>query len=175
MERVTNSTSLEEYCLKNIWDPLGLKGTTFKISSNEELSRKRAGMTFRNSDGTLTPGPHQARDIGAAICSGGSGLYGTGEDYARVLAELVNDGGILLQPETVKIMFSPQLPDPKYLQEAFDQSFNSPMRMAPNWEDPKAPVQYGLSFLINVHKTSSGRAAGSAQWSGAANTYWVCL
>ncbi|CZR50306.1 uncharacterized protein PAC_00178 [Phialocephala subalpina] len=172
------SSTLEGFKYPLLFEPgfgyvysAGLDWAGQMVTNPPSINQSAWGLT-KPPEGSLAPGTHQPRDIGADICSGGSGLYGTGTDYIRVLADIINDGGILLRPETVKEMFRPQLPDARYLQEAFNSSFASPMRMAPNWDNPTAAVQYGLSFLLNVHETSTGRAAGSAQWSGAANTYW---
>ena len=164
--------SLEDYCKLNIWEPLGLKDLTFRISSKADLLDRLVSMVSRQRDGLLVPAVHKPRDTNANVLSGGSGLYGSGVDYVRVLAEVINDGGVLLRSETVKEMFRPQLPNPKYVQEYFDTSAKGTTSLPPSWDSPTS-VQYGLSFLMNMNRTQLGRAPGSAQWSGMANTYWV--
>ncbi|PVH70028.1 beta-lactamase [Cadophora sp. DSE1049] len=173
IERVSGYSSLDEYFRENIWKPLGLKHTTFEVSSNKILLDNLVGVTLRKADGSLIPGVHVPRDIAAEINAGGAGLYGTASDFVRLVAEIVNDGGILLKPETVQEMFRPQFDDDRYLLDALHKSVAGiGLNISPNFTDPKMKIQHGLSFLINMEPMATGRPAGAGQYGGAANTFW---
>lgn len=175
VERVTKSSSLGEYFERNIWQPLGLEDTTFRVSKNPEMLQNLVELTMRKPDGTLVPGSHIPRDPNAEFESGGAGIYGTPSDFVRFVAEIVNDGGVLLKPATVHEMFTPQLKDDQYLHEALRKSCaGAGLNISPNFKDPKMKIQHGLSFLINMQPLSTGRPSGSGQYGGAANTFWVC-
>jgi len=70
--------------------------------------------------------------------SGGSGLYSTANDYAKVLVALLSGGGGLLKPEPVQQLRDAQLPDNKYLMEQFYGS----------WHDALYP-KYPLGMLAS--------------------------
>ena len=132
------------------------------------------GLTIRKEDGSLVPGSHIPRDAAAQINSGGAGLYGTARDFVRIVAEIVNDGGVLLKPETVQEMFRPQLDDDQYLLDALRKSVAGVgLNISPNFKDPKMKIQHGLSFMINLEPMLTGRPVGTGQYGGAANTFWV--
>ena len=176
VERVTNSSSLGEYFEKNIFRPLGLEHLTFRVSSNAEMLQNLVELTLRKPDGTLVPGSHVPRDRTAQFHAGGSGMYGTPSDFVRVVAEIVNGGGVLLKPGTVEEMFTPQLKDDQYLREALRKSCAGVgLNISPNFKDPQMKIQHGLSFLINMESLITGRPGGSGQYGGAANTFWVCF
>ncbi|KAF4955772.1 hypothetical protein FGADI_4344 [Fusarium gaditjirri] len=173
VERVTGCGSLEEYFKENIWKPLGLNNTTFRVSSNRGLLDNLVELTIRKPDGSLVPGSHVPRDATAEIDSGGAGLYGTAQDYVRIVSEIVNYGGVLLKPETVQEMFRPQLDDDQYIREALCKSVAGVgLNISPNFRDPKMQINHGLSFMINMEPMNTGRPAGTGQYGGAANTFW---
>ena len=76
---------------------------------------------WKNGEEGFTPG-----DIGGALrpetCSGGGGLFSSVTSYMKVLRTLLNDGiyhdtGVrLVKKETVDLMFSPLIEDPKQQQ-----------------------------------------------------------
>jgi len=41
-------------------------------------------------------------------------------DYTKLLGSLLRNDGTVLKPESVKELFHPQLPDPKYLDAVLD-------------------------------------------------------
>lgn len=116
IERVTGIT-LEEFMRENLWEPLGIKDMTFRISSRPDLKERMAAMsereagssTLKHMGGTQF---HQNTD-GSEIedCLGGQGVFTSPEEYFKVLKAFLTtdeDEG-LLKKDTLAEFFKPQL------------------------------------------------------------------
>jgi CubicO group peptidase (beta-lactamase class C family) len=83
--------SLNDYCHKNIFEPLGLKNIT--MFPTEDMKKRLAHMHQRNQNGTLVERDHlmlkvlgaKSDEIGDILNSGGAGAFATPSDYARKL------------------------------------------------------------------------------------------
>ena len=88
LERATGM-SLNDYCHKNIFEPLGLE----KISMfpTVEMKKKLALMNHRKHDGSLIGRDHLLRkpltvessEVKSVLNSGGAGAFAKPSDYAR--------------------------------------------------------------------------------------------
>lgn len=117
---IISGVSLETYCNKNIFEPLGMKDTYFNVPATKagRLTTVYAegkdhkiiewSPTFRNIDPRYPLMPK-------SYFSGGAGLSSTAFDYAIFLQMLLNNGSYngkqILGSRTVELMLSPQLPD----------------------------------------------------------------
>ena len=104
---------LEEYFLKNIFSPLSMDDTDFRI---EESKRGRVlSMMKRDSKGLVKSDLFQPEfdDLDSFMVHGGGGLYSTVIDFAQLLRTLLNQGSLnehqILLPETVSKMFINQI------------------------------------------------------------------
>ncbi|KAE8138368.1 beta-lactamase family protein [Aspergillus pseudotamarii] len=182
-----SSLSLEEYFQQFILRPLGIESITFFPSM--EMKMNLAYMHQRDKDGELSvtdhlyrypllpckPGMEKQR-----FCMGGAGCFGKPVEYCKIIATLLNDGTDpktgtqLLKPETVKEMFTDQIPDmPRYCNEYTPSGkplLANPCPLVPCDDD--LTEGWGLSFSISHRKSPTGRAAGSASWEGLANLFW---
>jgi hypothetical protein len=124
----------------------------------------------RTSDGTSKPHEFWFGD-NPVDQEGGSGLCATAKDYLAVLADLVSDSPKLLKPETISLMFTPQL-------EPDSQAIKMLLQLRPAWDPVSGPVpgemvNHGLGGVLML-----GEAAEIAQpknilgWGGASNTIW---
>src|SRR4051812_21168935 len=98
---------------KHILKPLGISSTTFRLPKRPDLMQRRAPIAYPAAPGSplgagLTPIPDSP-----SMPSGGSGLYSTANDYAKVLVALLSGGGGLLKPESIQQLRDAQLPDNK--------------------------------------------------------------
>jgi CubicO group peptidase (beta-lactamase class C family) len=88
LERVTGS-SLNDYLVKNVFDPLGLKEITMFPSA--DMKKKLAYMNARKPDGSLIGRSHILRapltakmgDTSNILNSGGAGCFAKPSDYCR--------------------------------------------------------------------------------------------
>jgi CubicO group peptidase (beta-lactamase class C family) len=153
------SATLKEMLL----DPLGMVDTSFYVT--DPAKQKRIAEPFAN-DRTIGAGamfndPRVARKYE----SGGGGLVGTAEDYARFLMMLANggtlDGKRYLSPKTIAYMTSDHMSDV--------------IRRGPY--DLMGPgYRFGLGFAVRTDAgvASKPGSAGDYYWGGAGGTYfWV--
>lgn len=159
---IVSGLSLETYCQKNIFDPLGMKDTYFNVpatkatrlptvyTENDDHKIIEWSPTFRNINPNYPLMPK-------SYFSGGAGLSSTAYDYAIFLQMLLNGGKYngkqIIAPRTAEIMTSPQL----------DFKFNG--------QD-----DFSLGFLITSEKSANlnFRNKGSFSWGGYYGTsYWA--
>lgn len=90
LERQTGM-SLNDYCHKNIFEPLGLK--TISMFPTEDMKKKLALMHHRKQDGTLIARDHllrkplvvESEGVKDVLNSAGAGAFSKPSDYAREL------------------------------------------------------------------------------------------
>jgi CubicO group peptidase (beta-lactamase class C family) len=167
VEAVSGQT-LAQYMQDNIFNPLGMTDTGFKIGASQ---RRRLAKIHTRTRGSLTPTDIEIPQE-PEFYMGGGGLYATVGDYLK-FARMIMHGGTLngvqvLRPETVALMS----------QNAMGELVCNPMKTAApsftNDVDFLAGMKWGLSFLINPEPLPSGRSAGSLAWAGLANSYyWI--
>lgn len=117
---IISGESLETYCRRHIFEPLGMKDTYFNVPAakaarlttvyTEDKDQKNTEWApgFKNIDPAYPLIPK-------TYFSGGAGLSSTAFDYAVFLQMLLNHGSYngrqILGRRTVELMLSPQLPD----------------------------------------------------------------
>lgn len=117
---VISGESLEAYCRKHIFDPLGMKDTYYNLPSSK-AGRLVTVYTEDNKQQLIEWSP-SFRNIDPAYplmnksyFSGGAGLSSTAFDYAIFLQMLLNHGSYngkqILGRRTAELMLSPQLPE----------------------------------------------------------------
>ncbi|MFT6178518.1 MAG: hypothetical protein ACJAQT_000590 [Akkermansiaceae bacterium] len=105
--RVSGMT-FPEYCQVNFFGPLGMKDTSFLP---DPQLKGRIAPTSLLAGGKLLRGvvhDPTARRMGGV--AGNAGLFSTVDDLARFARMLLNEGGKVLKPETVRLMTSVQSP-----------------------------------------------------------------
>lgn len=85
-----------------------MSSTTFRLELHAELAKRMVNTSQRTESGILTESMKLWPDNAQDDCAG-AGLYSTSNDYIKVLADLLRDKPIILKPETVDVMFTPQL------------------------------------------------------------------
>jgi len=156
---VVSGMPFDRFLRTRIFDPLGMNDTWFY------LPKDRAGRLVTLHDGesgTAVPMKRLVFDgvdpdypkLAGTYFSGGAGLSGPVEDYARFLQLFLNGGeynGVrLLSPKTVQMMLTDQLPG----------------------MDTDVGLGFGLETEANDYR--SPKSVGSFSWGGAfATTYWA--
>lgn len=161
---------LDAYLRENIFAPLGMNDTAFKIS--DSMRKRLVGMHARAPEG-LGPFPFEMEQ-NPEFHMGGGGLYGTAADYIKFTQMILNkgkgNGNQVLKPETVGLMGQNNI-------GALEVG-KMTTALPPFTNDvdlfPGMSKKWGLSFLINTAKTPEGRSPNSLFWAGLANTYfWI--
>jgi CubicO group peptidase (beta-lactamase class C family) len=162
---------LDRYFQENIFGPLGMKDTSFKLSPSQRA--RLSSVHARDDKGALAP-IEFALPEDPEFLMGGGGLYGTAPDYL-VFAQMIMQGGTykgaqVLRRETVDLMAQNhigalEIGALKTAAPALSHDVELFPGMSKKW---------GLSFLINTQALPTGRSAGSLAWAGLANTYfWI--
>ncbi|MDX8340408.1 serine hydrolase domain-containing protein [Draconibacterium sp. IB214405] len=113
---VLSGQPFDEYLQEHIFGPLKMDDSGFYVP--EEKHDRLCDLYNQGEDKMLTPaqeGMAGAFKQPATLYSGGGGLVSTIDDYARFCKMMLNegelDGARILQPETVKMIMSNQLPE----------------------------------------------------------------
>ena len=170
VETVSGLT-LEQYFQTNIFQPLGMKDTTFLLPAGK--FDRLVSVYTRQPDGALKENPRTMPSPPKAF-NGGGGLYSTAPDYVRFMQMILNHGRAgkeqILQATTVEMMSSNQV-------GAIRAGVLKTARPAISSDvdfHPGATDKYTFGFLMNPTAYEGGRSAGSLAWAGVYNTYyWI--
>lgn len=172
MVEAVSGQKLGDYLKDNLFSPLGMNDTAFKIT--DQMRARMAKIHARGEDDSLV-----ATDIEIPqepeFEMGGGGLYSTIGDYGKFVRMILNDGQsddgeAVLKPDTVRTMSTNQMGDTRVaaLKTAMPPYSNDAEFF------PGMPKTWGLSFMINTEQAPTGRSAGSLAWAGLANSYyWI--
>jgi len=109
---VLTGKTFDEVLSERIFEPLGMKDTAFWVPP--EKADRLSRMYSRGRDGKVSSAPNGEYLTKPAFFSGGGGLVSTAMDYMRFSQMLLNggelDGVRILEPETVELMHTNQLP-----------------------------------------------------------------
>jgi CubicO group peptidase (beta-lactamase class C family) len=171
MVEAASGQKLDRYFQENVFGPLGMKDTSFKISPSQRA--RLARIHQRGEGGALAPVDLEMPQD-PEFLMGGGGLYGTASDYLAFARMIMqggrSQGGQVLRPETVDLMAQNhigalEVGKLKTAMPALSHDVELFPGMSKKW---------GLSFLINAQQAPTGRSAGSLAWAGLANTYfWI--
>lgn len=167
---VVSGLSFGEYLKKNIFEPLGMADTFFRVP--EALAHRRA-MTFGpDGKGGVCQLPYEnGYQRGSRYESGGAGLSATVDDYGRFARMLTrggkaDDGTRILGSGTVDLMKL------NHLTEACQQDFSDTGSRIEEWNAIRG-YGYGFGLRRAYSKPLSGSIGTMEEfgWSGALGTY----
>ena len=157
---VVSGLPFDAYLQQNLFDPLGMQDTTFRL---DDAQTARLVHVYKREKNRLKDVTDTAQDMdsllkrGEHYTAGCGGLFSTLHDYDRFAHMLLNGGEVdgvrVLQPETVRLMGrqgSPDYPDP----------------------DPGCAWGLGMKIRKNPQKAKSACTAGTFGWSGAFGTHF---
>ncbi len=171
MVEAVSGRRLGAYMQENIFEPLGMRDTAFKL--RPDMRARLAKIHQHGADDGFT-----ALDLEIPqepeFEMGGGGLYGTVGDYMKFVRLILNrgtaEGRQVLQPETVDMMARNQMGECRV------RPVKTAMPPLSNDAEffPGMPKTWGLTFMINTEQAPTGRSAGSLAWAGLANSYyWI--
>ncbi len=171
MVEAVSSQKLGDYLQQNLFAPLGMNSTSFKISPSQRT--RLASVHARGPDDSLAVFPFEIPQE-PQFQMGGGGLYGTAQDYIRVTQMFLNrgtlDGNRVLNPETVETMSQNHIGNIDVVElKTVAPPFSNDVNLYPGMK-----LKWGLGFLINTEQTPQDRSPGSLAWAGLANTFfWI--
>ncbi len=171
MVEARSGQKLDRYFQDNIFGPLGMTDTSFKLSASQRA--RLASVHQRGADGALAPIEFGLPE-NPEFLMGGGGLYGTAGDYLTFCRMILQDGALdgaqVLRKDTVALMAQ------NHIGALEIGVFKTAIPPLSNDVElfPGMSKKWGLSFLINTETAPTGRSANSLAWAGLANTYfWI--
>lgn len=168
VERISGK-SLGDYCAENIFAPLGMQDTSFKVPQ-EKASRLTDSFAWHPSE-KMTPndpgGEKSAWVSGPKFHAGGGGLASTVADYHLFCRMLLNgggyEGGQIISPKTLELMTANHLPGGGDLTQHSTAIFS---------EAENAGTGFGLGFACTIDPPQSmvPGSAGEFFWGGIYST-----
>jgi CubicO group peptidase (beta-lactamase class C family) len=170
MVEAVSGQKLGAYLKANVFDPLGMDSTAFRITP--EMRRRLAGTHLRGPDGALAPFPFEIPQE-PEFEMGGGGLYGTVGDYLRFVRMVLNGGQLggerVLTPEAVVSLGLNHMGDCRVYKLKAAIPLTNDAEFFPGVQK-----SWSLAFQINHDATNTGRPAGGLMWAGLANSYyWI--
>ncbi|KIW37031.1 uncharacterized protein PV06_10664 [Exophiala oligosperma] len=168
VEKVNGGVRLGEYLKRHIWEPLGMTSTGFRIAENDRIRNNLCPTTKRELTGELAPSaPYNHQNPVDDL--GGGGLYSSAADYIKLLISLLKNDGTLLKPETTKMMFEPQLADPRHLLVHTQNPKTGGMFR--NGVDSES-WNFGLGGILTTAEVPGVCKKGTMSWGGLPNLFW---
>lgn len=172
MLEAASGQSLGAYFLDNLFAPLGMDSTAFRLT--DEMRGRMAKVHARLGEREFELQMELEIPQEPEFEMGGGGLYSTIGDYAKFVRMILNkgaaDGQQVLKSETVEMMSVNQIGDCRVplLKSAVPESSNDAEFF------PGLEKGWGLSFMILEQDAPTGRPAGSLSWAGMANSFfWI--
>jgi methyl acetate hydrolase len=165
----TSGATLDAFCRRRIFDPLGMADTAYAVHSDKQ--RRVATLHERNAMGAFVERPNPA--ILESRGRGDDGLFSTAHDYAAFLQMFLNGGRggttRLVGERTIRIMTSNQI-GPLVVELV---ARNTPL--VRQFPPGAGKNKFGFGFQIETEPTEEGmRGPGSLSWSGVFNThFWI--
>nr|WP_297348482.1 serine hydrolase domain-containing protein [uncultured Glaciecola sp.] len=164
--QVASGKPFEDFLAEEIFKPLKMDDTAFWVPK-DKIERFVSRYQILDDNLQLKDSFKDSKyNSKPAIISGGGGLVSTASDYIRFAQMLLQGGQLegvrLLQPETVDMMRSTQLPES-----------HEPITI-PGWIPPAYGFGLGFATLIDQEVTSDADHNGIFRWGGVANTFfWI--
>lgn len=181
VERLSGTPSLGAYMKEHIWDPLGITHATFHLASRPDMKDQLMDMSTRDADGKVVPSALASWWADRTFDSGGAGMYITPVDYAKVLCAILRNDGTILKPETIELLFEPQL-GPE-VQQTFESTLydNGGAPVFSSGLPRSARTTQALGGTVcreDVYGDVNGgegkrRGKGSLNWGGLPNMLWM--
>jgi CubicO group peptidase (beta-lactamase class C family) len=164
---VISGQSFDKFIKARIFDPLGMVDTGFVVPEKDHgrlvayyagadlMEPMKPGLT--RTDNAPFPGAY-LRPI--ARLNGGGGLVSTLPDMVALIRSLLPGGPTLLQPETIALMMTNQLPDGQWI------------RFAMLGEMPGQAYGLAGGLVLKPSPVMHPDASGEFYWGGVAGTQW---
>ena len=159
---IVSGQSLYQFEKERLLDPLGMRDTAFYVA--DEAKRSLVAEPMPN-DRLVTPVAGIRDALGARKWeSGGAGMVGTIDDYARFVQMLLNggtlDGRRYLKPETVALMTSDHIGP----ETGIDRG---------KFYFPGTDSGFGLGFAVRTaHEPNMSPPLGEFRWDGVGGTFF---
>ncbi len=169
MVEAASGMRLDRFFKENLFDPLGMVDTGFKIGPAQRP--RKASVHIRAEKSGFTATDHELNQE-PEVFMGGGALYSTIGDYLNftrmILGEGLLNGVRVLKPETVRSMGQ------NHMGDVSCRPLKTQLPGRSTDMDFVDGMKWGLTFMIHPQAVPGGRSAGSLSWGGLANSYyWI--
>ena len=161
--------SIVDFCLQEIFDPLGMSSTYFEVPEAER--HRLSAVRIRGADGQFAP-IEIAPAPNPEVYGMGHCLYSTAPDYLRFLRMFLNRGELegkrILSKMGVDWMLADQMRGLRLLRMVTSSPVTDSFEPFPGTR-----VTHSFGFMRNEADIPGMRTAGSLSWAGVLNShYW---
>lgn len=166
-----SGVSLEDFMRRHIFEPLGIRDITFFPERRTDLAGRILRKGIRTETGKLLDAPSGLAPLLGPVedCLGGEGLSGSLQDYIKIVHSILLDDGKLLKPESVELMFQPQLTPAS--KSALKTMMENTDWTVGDFSGPNA-YDWGLGGILIDGNDHEHRNKGWLGWSGVLNLTW---
>ena len=156
-----------------------MPSSSFRLTP--EIAAARADMSLRPPGSEqLMPSPTRFFNDDLKVDAGGAGLFSCARDYSQVLSALLKTPSPLLKPESLDILFTPQLGD-----ASRETLFQTLFAKYPGNEEGlignmfhggtlpmNTRVSYSCAGIIATEGVPGARGSNAVAWGGLPNLIW---
>ena len=162
-----SGVKLADYMKRNLFDPLGMADTGFRI--NSEQNGRLAQLYMRTAEGLKPFERSPPKD--PEFDAGGGGLFSTVRDYLKFAQMILRNGKFngaqVLKPETVALMGQNAIEDVNVVRLPAGGAMSNEVAFIDGHK-------WGLTFMVNPQPMATGRSPGSMAWAGLMYSYyWI--
>ncbi|KAH8661992.1 beta-lactamase/transpeptidase-like protein [Xylariales sp. PMI_506] len=154
-----------EYIQEIVFDPLGMKSSTYMPQIHEDVKSRLLQMVQRREDGSLAVASEAA--VGGLACSV--------QDIGLLLGDLLAPVSKILSKESVDLLFEPAFaPSTPGLGNIRQDHETYAATIGWQQGEGQAPVNYSCGGLVIEDQLAvSGLPAGTVTWNGMPNVIWA--
>jgi len=175
VERVNDNISLQDYMIRHIWEPLGIKDMIFHLRDREDIRNRLTDMSMRDPSGSgqaIYIPNHAGFTVDVQDAMGGGGAFASPREYFKIIRAVLANDGKLLKPESIEEFFKPPL------------SPGSQQALMKLLEDPVVNLQLGgipqgtklnwsLAGMLVMEDVPNVYNRGTVTWGGLPNLAWA--
>lgn len=181
VERVTG-TSLGTFMEQNIWQPLGMTLTSFRLFERPDIRSRQADYSIREAapDGPVLPYPKPYFPEDTPTDHGGGGMFSCPQDFIKLIAACVTSDPRLLTRASYDLLCEPSLSPAsaakfEEIRRATYAAADAAAEVAgtPMAIPASAHMSWAPGGMVTTADVPGGRRASSISWGGLPNLSWV--
>ncbi|KAF2146250.1 uncharacterized protein K452DRAFT_263926 [Aplosporella prunicola CBS 121167] len=172
VERLNGGVDLEKVMEKNIFIPLAMDSTVFRLKRKPHVRKQLIQMASRRPDGSFTTAKRLMANP-AVDCAGGYGLYSSITDFMVILKDVLQPQPKLLSNRITEELFRPQLDLASMAYKALKDQAPTFQAMIGGVALDAVDLNVSLGGLLMMdHIPEVGVDSGTITWAGAGGLVW---
>lgn len=175
VERVNDNISLQDYMVRHIWEPLGIKDMIFHLRDREDLRKRLTDLSMRDPSGSgkaIYIADHAAFTADVQDAMGGGGAFASPREFFKMIQAVLANDGKLLKPESMEEFFKPQL-SPESQQALMKLVEDPVVNLQLGAMPPGTKLDWSLAGMLVMEDVPNLYHKGALTWGGLPNLSWV--